>query len=1279
MKSVTERDDPPARVVPLLLAVRQPTTLGKHTFGGFMLSKLAKGASGTLLFWFLWFSLNLGAQTTGEIRGTVKDPSGSVIVGASVTAALNDAGLQRHAVSDERGDFTLPTVPVGSYRVEVAAAGFKTYAQDNVAVTIGHVVIVNADLEIGQASQVITAEASAPLVETTSTQMGAVMNSRAVVNLPLNTRDTYQLLQLQPGVQSQQGYDLFAGSESAGAVSVNGGRGRANNFNVNGGDANDQFVGSPGVQPSPDTIEEFRVLTNTFDAEYGRNSGSVVNVVTKGGTNEFHGDAYEFFRNKALNTRGFFDTEKPQFNQNQYGGTLGGPIHKNTTFFFVSAEGRNIRQGISSDLVTVPTGAERAGDFSASDPFAGTLNDDFLASTLNQRPGCAAAVSGAGGVPIAAGTPWASIFPNNQIPTACFDATAADLLNKYVPLPNLGTSTLQTVPVQGEAGIQWTARVDQKLSDHHQLNAYAYYDDDALQKPFARFQAAGADVPGFGSNFYTRNQQYNVSETWTINPSTVNEAHMSYYREGQLAYNHPQNTNLVQNSCSSVPAANCFSDPNNPSAGITPNLGAAHEGVPFISVAGGFTIGNSSEGELPQIGNSFQWSDSLSKVKGSHSMKFGVDVRRQRFDQTLYYNVNGSFSFYGGGSNDVGASDLFANYLLGLPDSYSQGSAQVENVRSTALYLYAQDSWKIRPNLTLNYGLRWELTTPITDIGKHVQTFRPGQETSIYPCQLSADNPLVGVYGSTDCSPNGPANAVNPLGLVFPGDQGVPDSLTNTYYKSFAPRIGLAYSPSADSGWLHTLLGSPGKTSIRMGWGIFYNPVEQLVLEQFSAEPPFGGSSSFSNTLFNTPFTGQDGTVNPNPFNGILNPARGSNIDWSDFRPILLFGQFQPNLRTQYSEQYNFNIQRELKGDILFQIGYVGSQGHRLLASHDLNYGLAQPCLDLNALSGLTGDSSLACGPYSADSAYTIAANEIPAGFTMHLPYGPQATVTGPNPNPITLVGLRPYSSPLCNPLTGAGCPADGVPVFASIFAEDTIANSNYNSLQISAEKRFSKGLQFQAAYTFSKSIDNASSFENILNPLNYAASRSLSYFDARNRFVLSYYYELPKVDTHGFKAKLVNGWATSGILTFQSGFPVPITSSDDLELMNSFFFSSPGEPDRVAPLKKLDPRNSYNLAFDPSSFQQPDQLGVIGNSPRTVCCGPGINNFDFSMLKDTPLTERMRLQFRAEIFNIANHAQFSKVDGNISDGDVQDGGTFGKVLRARDPRLIQFALKLIF
>ncbi len=1232
----------------------------------------------------LALSIPAGAQTSGTLRGTVKDPSDAVVPNAKVTATQQATKITRTASSDATGSFVFPVLPVGLYDLEIEASGFKKYHQTDINIDIGRVAVVDAKLTVGATTEVIEVGAEAAQVETTNTQLGAVVNERAVVNLPLSARDTYQLLQLQPGVQSNVGQDLFFGTEAPGVVSVNGGRGRSNNFTVNGGDANDTFVNMPVVQPSPDTIAEFRVITNSFDAEFGRNSGSVVNVVTKSGTNDWHGNLFEFFRNEKLNARGFFDVERPVFKQNVSGVTFGGPMVKDSTYFFVSYEGKRLRRGVSSDLVTVPTLAERIGDFSAGSTFGGLIDPTEgveVANALNARPGCAAAIALAGGNAPAPGEAYADIFPGNIIPVECFDPTALDLMNQFVPEGNIADGEFQAVPKGIEDGTQFTARLDHKISDRHQLAIYYFFSDNFLAKPFARFQAGGAVLPGFGDLTDQRFQQANITHTWVINSNTVNELRFNYFRSGQETFFRPQRTHLVTDSCATVPAANCFSDPMNPALGITPGLGANLEGVPFIDISGAFSIGNNFEGELPAAGNSFQWSDSFSKVVGKHSLKFGGDVRRQRFDQFLVFDVNGQISIFGGGPNDPLYDNLIPNYLLGLTDFYLQGAANEERTRSTSLYLFAQDSWKIKDNLTLNFGLRWEFNSPIGDVGQKVQTFRPGQEGQIYPCQL-IDATQIALYGTDDCSPTGGANAVFPLGLVVPGDAGIDNSLTQTYYRGFAPRIGLAYSPGATEGWLARLTGGPGKTSIRMGWGMFYNPVEQLVLEQFSAEPPFGGSSGLSNVMFNTPFLLQNGTIAPNPFGGILDPPRGQPVDWSRFRPILLFGQFLSNLRPQYSAQYNFTVQRQVTDSLMFQIGYVGSQGHRLLSTHDLNFGNPETCLDLLALSAL--DPALDCGPFFADVAYFVDPTLVlPAGFVFDLPYGSVSSITGNGvddlatlgfPNGVTLVGLRPFSSPLCEPTTGAGCPLDGVPVFSNIFAQDTIAHSSYNSLQVLMEKRFSKGLQFSAAYTWSKSIDNASSFENILNPIDFEASRSLSLFHAAHRFVASYFWELPVPKYAGFKKTLLNGWAFSGITTFQTGFPIRILSEDDQELMLSFDFELPGRPDQIGPLVTMDPRsNPDRLFFDPSAFTTA-ALGTLGTAPRTVCCGPSINNWDFGVHKNTPINERWRLEFRAEFFNLWNRTQFFNPDGNITNGDE-----FGTVKRAKEPRQIQLALKLFF
>ena len=1244
--------------------------------------------------------------TGGRVLGRVADPTGAVLGGVKVTAVNEATGVTRDAQTSDSGDYGFPDLPVGSYTVNFELAGFKKGVHKGIALDVNQVITLNMTMQLGAAQEIVDVTSEAPLVDTTSTQLGAVVNNRSVNELPLNARDTYQFLQLQPGVQSQLGSSgsTFYGSGDAGAVSVNGGRGRANNFSVNGGDANDQFANLPTIQPTPDAIDEFRVISNTFDAEYGRNSGAVVNVITKSGTNQWHGDVYEYFRNTVLNGQGYFNTVKPQENQNQFGGTFGGPILKDRTFFFVSYEGRRVRQGISGQTVIVPTPAERSGDFSAGSAFAGGITDLTVAQALDGRPGCDTALGlGANGIaslpvdPITSQTDWSTVFPTNVIPTACMDPVAQDML-RFVPGANRPNSIYQAVPVSADTQNQFTVRLDHHINARQNFSFYYYFTNDANFQPFYDFQASGANIPGFGANVGSRFQQFNPSHTWTISNSLINEARFTYMREGQLTFQHPQSTNLVQDSCLSPAAqAVCFngtsdsnSGPNSivgqfgasPQYGITTGLPANRQGVPFIGVSGGFAIGNGWEGELPQVGNSYMATDSLTWVKGTHTMKFGADVRRAQFDQTLYYNVSGEYTFNSTTENSVLYNDNYPGYLLGLDDSYSQGSAQREDIRNTGVYVFAQDSWKIKPSLTLNYGLRWELDTPLADALHHVQTFRPGQNSTVYPCVLTPAEQAS--LGASNCT----AAGVQPTGLVVPGDSGVSAGLTQTYYKAFAPRIGIAYSINP-------------KTTIRGGWGLFYNPMEQLVLEQFGAEPPFGGSTFLPSTFLNTPFISQTGTVSPNPFNGILSPKPGTAQDWASFRPMLLYGDFQPHMRTQYTAQYNFNIQQEIARNVVFQLGYVGSQGHRLLASHDINPANPQTCLGIAALSNTNpawvtdgSGNQTTCGPFAEDNPYLISPTAVAPAGGLVLPYSgsgggnttviPAGTSIGSvAPNGINLVGLRPYSSPNCSPFSGAGCPIDGVPVFTNIFAEDTIAASAYNSLQTSVEKRFSHGLQMQAAYTWSKSLDWASSFEETVNPFNYKSSRALSLFNSAQRFVLNYYWEFPVQRYNGFKGKVLDDWAMSGIIQFQTGFPIRIQTQDDAELISSLFFLSADAPQLTGPLQTQSGKQvttqvvngtpqTGHFFFNAGSFADPP-LGSFSTTPRSICCGPGQNEWDITFSKRIPLSEAKYFQFRADVFNLFNKTQFVNPDGNFSDT------TFGQVQQARDPRAVQFALKFYF
>jgi outer membrane receptor protein involved in Fe transport len=1205
-------------------------------------------------------------QNTAEVRGKITDATQKPVVSAFVVLTAQDTSLMRAASSGEAGEFEFASLPIGTYHLQVTADDFLTFEASGVRASIGQVVTLDVVLSQKQETAGSLRAGNGNMIEGGNTQLGVVMGDLDVTQLPLKSRDTFDLLQLQPGVQGTLGADLFFGNDQPGMVSVNGGRSRSNNSNVNGGTANDQMVDSPSIEPSPDSISEFRVISHNYDAALGRNSGSVLNVITKSGTSAFHGSAFEFLRNNALNAKGYFDPATPDFKQNEFGGTFGGPIRRDKTFFFSSYDRRRVRRGITSDPVIVPTPQERAGDFSAGPAFSGVLSSATVAQALSNRSGCAAAVQAHGGGPITAGSPYAAIFPGNRIPSECFDPTAVDLLNQFVPRANARNNTFRSVPDAQVSGAQLTFRLDHNFTSQQQLSLYYYVADGYDDEPFSRFLASGANLPGFGNETESRFQQLNLSHVWNRTAKTTNEFRFVFYRNGQGELLAPARTNLVQDSCVVVPANQCFSDPANPNLGITPEFGARYEGVPFVSLAGGFAYGNNQAGNFSQTGNVYQVLDTYSQIVGRHTLKFGADIRNQRLNQVYFYDVSGGFSFNGGGPNDVGFSGLIPNYLLGLPDAYSQGSANTVDVRTTQFDLFAQDAWQLKPNLTLNYGLRWEWNTPQADARNQIQAFRPGQATRIFPCVLSSSDPLLGLLGSSDCSPQGPARSVFPLGMVFPGDHGVPAGLTNDYLRGFAPRLGLAWSPNWSDGWLAKVSGGPGKSSVRIGWGMFYDSNEEL-LENFTAQPPFGGSTSISNIFLNTPFLRQDGSITPNPFHGFLDPEPGSAVDFALFRPIFLYGNFPRTLRNQYSVHYHLTVQRELTRDTLWQFGYVGSQGHRLLATLDQNYSNPQTCLDLNQIPGFS------CGPFGADSAYSIPAGAIPPGVTLRLPYGSVPAVTGPNANPIMLVGLRKYSSPLCEPTTGAGCPPDGIPVFGSIFGQMPVANSSYNSFQTLVKQRLSHGLQFLASYTWSRSIDNASSFENAVNPIDPRRSRSLSLFDARHRLVASEYWRIHDWRISNWTHHLTNGWALSGILTLQSGFPIRLTSTSDQELMSSFDFETPGEPNQIAPLRLLYPQKNGGYYFDPSSFVEAP-LGQIGNAPRTICCGAGTANLDFAVHKIIAVRESANLEFRTEIFNLFNHTQFFNPDGNITDGT-----SFGQVSRARDPRLIQLAVRLIF
>ena len=438
---------------------------------------MSRPVSGWITIVALCLSLSslVWGQNTAELQGRVLDATGHPAVSAFLIITSHDTSLIRAATTDDSGNFTFSSLPVGSYSLEVKTDSLVHSQTREIRASIGQVIRIEIRLD----DNAPRAGGAGMFIDTSNTQLGVVMGIPEVAELPLKSRDTFQLLQLQPGVQSTLGADLFFGGDQAGVVSVNGGRARSNNYNVNGGHAGDQFINSPSIQPSPDSISEFRVISHNYDAELGRNSGSVINVITKSGSEAFHGGIYEYFRNKVLNARGYFDPETPDFKQNEFGGNLGGALKRNKTFFFSSYEGRRLRRGITSDPVTVPTQQERGGDFSAGPVFSGVIGDQGVATKLNSRGGCSAAVSARGGVPIDAGIPYSGIFPGNVIPVECFDRTAADLAMEFVPLGNADGQTFLSVPEARVRQDQITLRLDHNLTSQQQLSFY-YYGADGV-------------------------------------------------------------------------------------------------------------------------------------------------------------------------------------------------------------------------------------------------------------------------------------------------------------------------------------------------------------------------------------------------------------------------------------------------------------------------------------------------------------------------------------------------------------------------------------------------------------------------------------------------------------------------------------------------------------------------------------------------------------------------------------------------------------------------------
>jgi hypothetical protein len=1194
-------------------------------------------AAGALLLVAMFLVLNgrLLAGVTASISGTVKDPSGAIVSGATVIATNVDTGVATTQTTNGQGFYSFQSLPLGKYTIDVKQNGFKAYRQTDVVLDVNSALIVDVVLQVGEATQTVEVSSSALHVDTENTQMGEVITGNEMTSVPLVSRSYTDLMALQPGVvPTSSGLSgalagpfnstgvvlpLVSGDLNAGGLSVNGMREADNGFLLNGATVQEVGFGGTAVIPNLDSIAEFRILTNNFDAEYGNYSGGQINVITKSGTNAFHGDAFEFLRNTDFDAANYFAQGiRGAYHQNQYGGTLGGPVKHDKIFFFADYQGNRVVQGESTGLVAVPSMAEHTGNFSdRASQLTGTVVGSAWANTLQ----------GELGYPVSVGENYYTpgcvssatcVFPNAQIPMTAFSTPAKNIL-PFIPDPNQGTFFQSTSEALTVNDSKTSGRMDAN-TQFGLLSAYYFFDNYSLVNPYPT-----ATVPGFAASGTGRTQVVNLGDTKTFGNSSVNEARFEYVRNNILV-NDPSNGGAV-----TLDSLGFTTGPS--TLGIVvqnPSI----QGVPELDFQS-FTVGVPSRPNR-YIQNTFEWLDNYSKVVGTHSLRFGGAYHYNQSTQNLSNVANGNFVY--NTASETGID--FADFLIGAPAQYVQGAALPFNGRSHYIGLYGQDSWRVRSDLTLNYGLRWDVSTPWSEQHNEIETLVPGKQSATFP-------------GS-------------PVGWVFAGDPGIPTTLAPVRYNNFGPRIGLAYSPTASDGFLAKVTGGPGQFSIRAGWGMFYTSFEGATSYNQIGAAPFGFFYVGNNPSFITPFVNrQNGMSQLQRFPVTFPPQNASptkpdnSLNWSVLLPIVSSPAIDIHNRVPYAEDYELSIERQFSKGTLLTVSYVGTQGHRLLSTLESNIGsqslclfLLNPALSPGKVNPNLAPGSPSCGPGGEDpgvgSPITLAAGVSAPGFPGVTSFATTRVLDG-------------FNSPSSDSFQSNG-----------YFT--TIGNSGYNSFQINL-RHTSKRLQTLLGYTYSKALDDASGYGEQINPLNHAASRALSAFNETNNFVFSYNYNLP-FDLLGGPKRLTNGWQVSGITRFATGIPVVVYESDDRSLLGTAFTGpivlDVDTPNVTAgPLNFKNPRSGQPY-FNTSLFSL-ETLGQLGNSKRRFFAGPGINNWDMALVKNTMLTERFNLEFRAEFFNIFNHAQFQNVQGNIN------ASNFGFAQSAAPPRIGQLALKLLF
>jgi hypothetical protein len=1052
----------------------------EDTMKHLILSKLPKQfALLTALTLLLSLSGSAVGQTTkATVLGVVTDANGSVIPNAKITAKNLNTGISRETTSDEAGRYRLPELPVGLYEITAEQQGFQAKARSGIDLTVGREAVVNFSLSVSGVEEKIIIEGDASLVETTSATLSYLVNRKQIEELPLNGRDVLQLATLQNGVISTRAITVDQGEAGAGQtrLAINGARINFNAYFLDGTETSDAFGNSPGGLGGGflgvDALREFKVLTSNYSAEYGQGGGAVINAVTKSGSNEIHGTAFEFLRNSALDARNFFNAAKLPFKRNQFGGSLGAPIVKNQVFIFGSYEGLRRREGTST-IFNVPSPAARQGNLTSG-----------------------------------------------QITVA---ESAKPYLALY-PLPN--------GPVSGDTGIFrrdfnestnedfFTIRLDGTVTEKHSVSGRYTFDDSDL-----------ARVGGVIMNqvLTNRNQYLTLEEQSIFSPRALNIVRFGFNR-----------SNFASDFPFTVPVSSNLAFVPGRQMGAFSLVGFT-ELRPALNAARQFVL------------NTFEINDQFVYSRGGHALKFGGMIRRYQLNANSPLVPDGIF-IYGGGL------DRFLTSRAQVMFVPQPGTDFYRGIRETLFGFYVQDDWKVRRNLTLNLGLRYEPISTPTEVNGRVANLR----------SFTATAPTIG----------------DPY-------------IDNPSKRNFGPRLGFAWDPTGS-----------GKTAIRGGAGIFYSAILPMQYRfQISSVPPFA-------RLVLLP------GVFPDAFTRFINspiPVPG----------LLWLTQFDAEQPTVY--QWNLNIQHEVTNNFVVSGGYVGSRGVHLQ----------------------TGDSANVRSDFQIVNGQKF----FPAGS------GPRVN---PNFGTIQLLGFS--------------------------------ADSRYHGLQLTATKRYAAGLQFQIAYTLAKSIDTGSSTESIFtngnlgadrqDPFNPGLDRGLSDFDARHNFVANFLWDLPiGRKLTGGAGKLVKGWSLGGILSLRSGFPFSAVIGFD-RARNGIDNVQSQRPDVVP---GFDLSNAVtgnpNRYINPAAFQlQP--AGFYGNAPRNGFTGPDLKVFDFTILKKTPITERISTEFRFEAFNLFNRTNFAPLEaanrvvftGVNTSGSGIVPASFGQLTRtATTSRQLQFGLKLIW